>query len=94
MFYKTIVILFVFVGVFTNEKFYPKQYFDNGNIKAEGWLLNGQKIDYWKTYYKNGVLKEEGRYKAGKKVKYWYFYSTKATLLQEGHYNNDVKENW
>ena len=77
-----------------SQKTYQKVYFENGNIKEEGWLKDDVKFDYWKTYYENAKLKSEGRYKNGKKDKYWYFYNEDGTKKSEGHFKADRKSKW
>lgn len=76
------------------QKTYQKIYYDSGQMKEEGWVLNDEKIDYWKFYFENGNLKEEGRYKRGRKIKYWYFYSKNSTIQKEGHFSKGIKEDW
>ncbi|RKE98418.1 toxin-antitoxin system YwqK family antitoxin [Ichthyenterobacterium magnum] len=86
-------ILFSCLSAF-GQKTYQKTYFDNGNLKSEGWVENNQKTKYWKFYYKNGTLKKEGRFNKGKETKYWYFYRADGTKEKEGHFNNGVKNKW
>ena len=76
------------------QKIYQKEYYDSGQIKEEGWVLDNKKVDYWKFYFENGNLKQEGSYKKGQKVKYWYFYTKNAVITKEGHFNKGIKEDW
>ena len=59
-----------------SQKKYVKNYFNNGNLKEEGWSKNNKKTAYWKFYYKNGSLKEEGSFKDDKKIKEWTDFSS------------------
>lgn len=88
-----IVILFFSVNSFA-QKTYQKEYYDSGQMKQEGWLLDDKKVDYWKFYFENGNLKQEGSYKKGQKVKYWYFYTENAIIEKEGHFKKGIKEDW
>lgn len=88
-----ILILCCSVNSFA-QKTYQKEYYDSGQMKEEGWLLDGKKVDYWKFYFENGNLKQEGSYKKDKKVKYWYFYTENAIIEKEGHFNKGIKEDW
>tara|TARA_R110002049_G_scaffold122465_2_gene277296 strand:+ start:7138 stop:7326 length:189 start_codon:yes stop_codon:yes gene_type:complete len=56
-----IIVLLVNFNVFA-EKEYQKTFYENGNIKAEGWLENNQKIAYLKCCYKNGIVEKEGHF--------------------------------
>ena len=92
------IILFIFLFCFStslfSQKEYHKEYYKNGQLKEEGWLLNNDKIDYWKFYYKNGNLKKEGHFSTNKPIKYWYFYTEKGIKKSEGHFVKGQKTNW
>jgi antitoxin component YwqK of YwqJK toxin-antitoxin module len=77
-----------------SQKKYKKEFYKNGQIKEEGWILNGKKTAYWKFYYKNGNLQKEGAFKHNLEDKYWYFYSGNSSKKKEGHYKNGTKNNW
>lgn len=94
---KLIITIALYLGIqnFTfAQKSYQKTYFDNGNLKSEGWIQNNEKTKYWKFYYENGTLKKEGRYYKDKETKYWYFYRADGTKVREGHFINGVKSKW
>ncbi|WP_378178941.1 toxin-antitoxin system YwqK family antitoxin [Aquimarina sp. SS2-1] len=76
------------------EKKYQKEFYNDGSIKAEGWIIENQKIGYWYTYYPNGNIMEQGHFRNNKKDGYWYFYSQKNNLIKEGHFINDKAEKW
>lgn len=40
--------------------------YENGNLKMEGWFLDGEKDEVWTWYYENGKASEEKIYIAGK----------------------------
>ena len=87
------IILLISLSV-SAQKTYQKAYFDNGNLKSEGWLKNDQKNGYWKFYYQNGNIKKEGRFSKDKPIKYWYFYTKKGIKKSAGHFINGEKSNW
>ncbi|WBX76897.1 hypothetical protein PG911_01155 [Tenacibaculum ovolyticum] len=92
---KSSIFLFLFFisfAVFSQKK-YQKEYYNNNNLKTEGWLNNDLKINYWKFYYKNGQLKKEGNYKKNLSTKYWYFYRKNGTIEKEGHFVDGKKTN-
>ncbi|WP_034045787.1 toxin-antitoxin system YwqK family antitoxin [Wocania ichthyoenteri] len=76
------------------QKTYQKNYFDNGNLKSEGWTKNNQKNGYWKFYYENRSIEKEGHFSANKPVKYWYFYTENGIKKSEGHFIKGEKTNW
>lgn len=76
------------------EKAYQKTFYDNGILKAEGWIENNQKTNYWKYYYNDGSIKKEGHFLNGKQTKYWYFYRKNGTKESEGHFFNGKKNKW
>ncbi|WP_228454922.1 toxin-antitoxin system YwqK family antitoxin [Polaribacter haliotis] len=91
-----IVLLLIILwstNVFAQKKYY-KEYYKNGQLKQEGWLLNDIKVDYWKYYYKNGSLQKEGSFKNNFEIKYWYFYRQNSSIKQEGHFKEGKKNNW
>ncbi|SHI67088.1 toxin-antitoxin system YwqK family antitoxin [Pseudozobellia thermophila] len=73
---------------------YHKTYYPNGNLKAEGWVQNGDKTDYWKFYHLNGTLSEEGHFAQNERNGYWHFYNSSGTKEKEGHYNKGLKTKW
>lgn len=93
---KNSIFLFLFlmsVSLFS-QKIYKKIYFEEGNLKSEGWQVSNEKNGYWKFYHKNGEIKEEGHFKDNLKTKYWYFYRDNSVKIKEGHFNKGKQENW
>ncbi|WP_196890766.1 toxin-antitoxin system YwqK family antitoxin [Aureivirga marina] len=78
----------------SQEEVYLKEYFDNGQVKSEGWKKGTQKIRYWKYYYADGTLKEEGHFKNGLKENYWKSYFENGRLKNEGSYSYNQKNNY
>jgi hypothetical protein len=73
---------------------YKKYYFDNGHLKAEGWMNKESKERYWYHYYPNGNLKSKGSFKSNEKSGYWYYYTETGSLQKEGHYNEGLGTSW
>lgn len=97
MFPKIIFLatLFLFFGKpFEENPHYSREYYETGNLKAEGWLKDGVKTDYWKFYHPNGKLSEEGHYKSNRKEKYWHFYFQTGKPEKEGHFENGKMTDW
>ncbi len=96
MFQKIYVLLaFVFLSATVSEdNTYEKSYYENGNLKSEGWLRYNIKTGYWKFYHENGKIASQGHYKYGKKEKYWYFYNENRVRVQEGYFAAGEKIKW
>jgi len=61
-----------------------KEYYETGELKAEGAYKNNKKIGLWKWYYKNGKLDQTGFYAAGEKTEGdWKWYYENGNLLME-----------
>lgn len=92
-----ILLLLLFVVPSSDSgagKMYNKEYHSNGILKAEGWMMSGEKANYWYYYHENGTLASKGHYKGNSKSEYWYYYDKNGSLEREGHYNNGIAENW
>jgi antitoxin component YwqK of YwqJK toxin-antitoxin module len=88
--YKQLYILFLIISLgFSNDKLYVKQYFENGKLKAEGWLNNNKKTDYWFFYHENGNKLNEGHYENDKKVKWWIFYDINQNIIKKCEFKNN-----
>ncbi|WP_157961110.1 toxin-antitoxin system YwqK family antitoxin [Lutibacter citreus] len=81
-------------SMFGQKAEYVKSYYEDNQIKSEGWIKGTEKSNYWKYYYDNGNIKKEGRYKNGKPTKYWYFYNEDKSKLEEGHFIKGFKFKW
>ncbi len=90
---KLLYILFLFIIFgFQSDKIYLKNYFDNHNMKSEGWSQNNKKVNYWFFYYENGNKKEEGHFRDNKKVDWWIFYNPNKTIIKKCQFKNDKIE--
>lgn len=77
-----------------SDKSYVKEYFDNGQLKAEGWSQLDRKTDFWIFYHSNGQVASKGNFRNNKKEGYWYFYDTDGAIVKEGHYHKNSAEQW
>jgi antitoxin component YwqK of YwqJK toxin-antitoxin module len=73
---------------------YVKSFYDNGNLKAEGWMDEDSKENYWYHYYPNGNLKSKGSFKYNKKSGYWFYYDELGSPHKEGHYKKGLATSW
>ena len=98
--------LLVFSGVFYAQEVKPKlevvdnmvkatYYFDNGQIREEGFYLDGKLQGKWISYTENGVKQTMGEYENGAKVGKWFFWSTNS-LKEVDFATNKIEEvkNW
>ena len=69
-------------------------YHDNGNVKEEGFYLNGKLHGKWSSYNQEGTKLAIGEYNEGVKTGKWFFWAQNS--LSEVDYNNskiaDVKK--
>ena len=70
-----------------------KKIFDDGNLKFEIELINGQRNGIGKVYYPNGKLKFEGKYINGQKNGEGKAYFKDGKVEFEGEYLNDKSWN-
>lgn len=93
---RLLLVLVTSLSLFFNvpKKEYQKNYFENGQLESEGWVINDKKTSYWKFYYENGQTKSAGHYKNNLRTKYWRFYRENGTKASEGHFIEDKKCNW
>ena len=69
-----------------------KQYYDNGQLKATGFMKNGKKNGKSKLYYLNGQLKQEGQWQNDKQEGLWIFYYEDGTILEKVNFKNNEKD--
>lgn len=88
--------LFVSLGMMGSEsqRTYIKEYYSNGNLRAEGWKKDAVKMDYWIFYHMNGRIASKGHFSNNHKNGYWYFYNPDRKLIKEGHFIGGSAENW
>lgn len=95
---KLILLLLFPLSILLNgdgsDRTYEKVYNDQGNLVAEGWMKNNQKIDYWIIYDQQGNIAEKGRFKKGSKDGYWYYYNQDQFISFQGRYTNGNRSGW
>lgn len=92
-----VALLFLICTSFTADtepQMYSKEYYSNGQIKAEGWLSGTQKTKYWIFYHENGATASEGHFNNDHKTDYWHYYNKQGKLIKEGHYDKGIAQNW
>lgn len=89
-----ILILFISWSAPFADKMYTKEYDDSGTLKAEGWVKDNTKVNYWIYYHDNGKVASEGHYEDNHKSGYWHFYNKQGKVIKEGHYDKGIAENW
>ena len=69
-------------------------YHDNGQIKEQGFYLDGKLHGKWVSYNEDGTRQTTGEYENGKKTGKWFFWNENS--LNEVDFNNsrvaDVKK--
>lgn len=66
-----------------------KGFFENGQTKIEGKLINGKRTGLWKAHFENGFLQSEGEFINGVRTGIAKVYFPDGTLRYEGNYEND-----
>ncbi|WP_010180064.1 toxin-antitoxin system YwqK family antitoxin [Aquimarina agarilytica] len=95
MSFKITFLLLLSVIFNLNEgRIFISESFPSGQKKAEGWMMNSKKMDYWHYFYENGNVKSKGNYTNNLKNGYWFFYNTNGNLSKEGHFTNDIPTKW
>lgn len=73
------------------EKAYAKHFHANGNIMAEGLLVERKKDSIWNKYNTNGKLLEKGGYLNGKKYGNWVTYFENGQISEELYFEEDME---
>jgi len=64
-----------------------KEFYDNGELKAEGVYDNGVKTGVWNFYHPNGKLEQNGKYDSkGRLTGQWIWYYASGNLWREENY--------
>jgi uncharacterized protein len=69
-----------------------KEYFADGNVKAEGNYKNNKKEGSWKYLFKNGSIEQQGAYSNGKYSGIWKWYYPTGELWKEEEFFNGLEE--
>ena len=69
------------------------KWYENGQKKSEGNLLNGKQVGLWKEWYENGQKKTEGNYKVvEKKDGIWQYWHENGQKINECFYKNGKRD--
>jgi hypothetical protein len=67
-----------------DEKGYKYEYYETGELKANGKYENGLKIGEWKFWYENGKMEQKGLYVKGEKPHGdWVWYYKNEQILRK-----------
>lgn len=76
-----------------------REFYSNGNLKYEGTIWKGYRVNKWKYYYENGTLKMEGNFagkeadllEVGEQTGEWRYYYLSGKLKAIGFYKKGKK---
>ena len=76
-----------------------REFYSNGNLKYEGTIWKGYRVNKWKYYYENGTLKMEGNFagkeadllEVGEQTGEWRYYYPSGKLKAIGFYKKGKK---
>lgn len=82
-------------SVYVNEKqnCYYKEYYENKQLKKEGWIIDGNLQDSWKIYYPDGTLKEDLYYLNDELEGIQYTYTADGYLYSISKYQDGYQLN-
>ena len=58
------------------------EFFDDGTVKAEGSMKDGELHGAWKWFRKDGTQMRTGRFSAGRQVGVWETWDADGTLVK------------
>lgn len=64
------------------------EFYDTGNLKAKGNLVNDLKSGKWKQFYESGKIFQIGKYLNDKETGEWKIFHENGQLKQIGKFNN------
>ncbi len=68
-----------------------KEQFENGQVKYEVGVKDGEKHGHYYEYYPSGNIKAKGKYKHGLREGVWKYYSEAGDQILRERYKKDVK---
>ncbi|MEW5676770.1 membrane-binding protein [Flavobacterium enshiense] len=94
--------LLLFSGVLFAQHIEPKYeivgkmvkatyYYDNGQVKQEGFYLNGKLQGKWVAFNEDGSKQSIGEYTGGMKTGKWFFWNN-ATLAEVDYSKSKISE--
>ena len=67
-------------------------YFQNGNIKSEGFYKSNEPTGYWNYFYEGGKLKMRGQLRGNSNYGLWKYYFENGQVSMEGNIYNGKRE--
>lgn len=74
-----------------NECVREVQLYENGAIKMEGEMKNGERFGEWKAYFPDGKVQSTGFFENGIRIGEAKIYHANGNLYIEGQYENGKK---
>lgn len=63
-----------------------QSYWQNGNLKSEGYYARGRETGFWSDYHENGQMAASGQYVEGKQHGTWRFWDSESNEEQSAEY--------
>ena len=88
---KLLLILLCLPFIGFGQTDFHKEYYENGQLKAEGEIVYSSSDGLWKYYYENGQLKAEGNWSLGKRDGLWklWYENGQLKLVSNWIYNGN-----
>ena len=67
------------------------EYYESGQLKAEGRSISGVKLGRWIYYYENGRIQKVGNLKDGKEIGGWTYYYENGRVQKVGSIKDEKK---
>lgn len=72
-----------------------KEFYPNGDLKAEGLYVDGRSQGLWTFYHSNGNVEAKGEYDEGLRKGEWAFFHPNGSKAAQGLYKEGIREgNW
>jgi len=78
-------------AVYGPGKILMQEFYPGGQLRYEGYTLEGLETGYWRFYYSNGKLRKHGEYLYGLREHWWEEYYDNGKLKMEGAYREGRK---
>lgn len=85
---STIIIECYYVNGIENGP--AKFYYESGELRESGYMIDGEYFGQWSSYWDNGKLESKGKYLKGKKIDVWEFFTSRGELDQRVLYLADT----
>jgi len=65
-----------------------QSYWQNGNLKSEGYYAHGSETGHWSDYHENGQMAACGQYVEGMQQGTWRFWDSEGNEEQSAEYRD------